>query len=149
MDAISGAGAMPLETEAWGVDVVVVGSQKALALPPGLAFVSVSARAWERIESARSRRASTSTSAASARRRPAANRPSRPRSRNVVALRAALDCVEALGGVDALVKNAATLAASTRAAAGALRPAAGRAEGLRRRAHRALSARRASTPARS
>ncbi len=40
VDAISGAGAMPLETEAWGVDVVVVGSQKSLALPPGLAFVS-------------------------------------------------------------------------------------------------------------
>jgi aspartate aminotransferase-like enzyme len=45
VDAISGAGALPLETEAWGVDVAVVGSQKALALPPGLAFLSVSARA--------------------------------------------------------------------------------------------------------
>ena len=45
VDAISGAGAMPLDTQAWGVDMVVVGSQKALALPPGLAFVSVGSRA--------------------------------------------------------------------------------------------------------
>ena len=38
------------------MDVVVVGSQKALALPPGLAFVALSARAWERAEAARSPR---------------------------------------------------------------------------------------------
>src|SRR6185436_11752478 len=56
VDAISGAGAMRLETEAWGVDVVVVGSQKALALPPGLAFVSLSARAWAASEAARTPR---------------------------------------------------------------------------------------------
>src|SRR5262249_60701734 len=56
VDAISGAGAMPLATQAWGVDVVVVGSQKALALPPGLAFVSVSARAWQRMESTKAAR---------------------------------------------------------------------------------------------
>src|SRR4029450_12246542 len=36
VDAISGAGAMALETEAWGVDVVVVGGQKGGGLPPGL-----------------------------------------------------------------------------------------------------------------
>jgi aspartate aminotransferase-like enzyme len=41
VDAISGAGAMALETDAWGLDVVVVGSQKALALPPGLAFLAL------------------------------------------------------------------------------------------------------------
>src|SRR5574341_1316564 len=52
VDAISGAGAMRLDTAAWGVDVVVVGSQKALALPPGLAFLAVSARAWERMDAA-------------------------------------------------------------------------------------------------
>ena len=38
-------------TDAWGVDVLVVGSQKALMLPPGLAMVAVSDRAWKRIES--------------------------------------------------------------------------------------------------
>src|SRR6266545_7583451 len=50
VDAISGAGAMALDTQAWGVDVVVVGSQKALALPPGLAFVALGPRAWERAD---------------------------------------------------------------------------------------------------
>jgi serine---pyruvate transaminase len=52
VDAISSLGAVPLETDAWGVDVVVTGSQKALMTPPGLAFVSVSERAWERTEQA-------------------------------------------------------------------------------------------------
>lgn len=53
VDAISGLGAMPLETDAWGVDVVVSGSQKSFMLPPGLAFVTAGARAWKRIETAR------------------------------------------------------------------------------------------------
>jgi aspartate aminotransferase-like enzyme len=48
VDAISSLGAVPLETDAWGADVVVTGSQKALMTPPGLSFVSVSERAWER-----------------------------------------------------------------------------------------------------
>ena len=46
VDAISGLGAQPLPTDRWGVDVVVGGSQKALMLPPGLAFVSLSPKAW-------------------------------------------------------------------------------------------------------
>jgi len=45
VDAISSLGAVPLEQEAWGIDVVVAGSQKALMTPPGLAFASVSAGA--------------------------------------------------------------------------------------------------------
>ena len=52
VDAISSLGAVPLETDAWDVDVVVTGSQKALMTPPGLAFVSVSDRAWEKVASA-------------------------------------------------------------------------------------------------
>jgi serine---pyruvate transaminase len=52
VDAISSLGAVPLETDAWGADVVVTGSQKALMTPPGLAFVSVSERAWERAATA-------------------------------------------------------------------------------------------------
>ena len=51
-DAISSLGAIPLETDAWDVDVVVSGSQKALMTPPGLAVVSVSEAAWERTEKA-------------------------------------------------------------------------------------------------
>ena len=50
VDAISGLGAIPLETGAWGVDVVVAASQKALMSPPGLAFLSVSDRAWAAVE---------------------------------------------------------------------------------------------------
>lgn len=50
VDAISGLGAVPLKTDAWGVDVVVAASQKALMAPPGLAFVSISERAWKLVE---------------------------------------------------------------------------------------------------
>jgi aspartate aminotransferase-like enzyme len=47
VDAISGLGAVPFETDAWKLDVVVSGSQKAWMVAPGLSFVSVSPRAWE------------------------------------------------------------------------------------------------------
>ncbi len=47
VDAISGLGAVPFETDGWGLDVVVSGSQKAWMVAPGLSFVSVSPRAWE------------------------------------------------------------------------------------------------------
>jgi aspartate aminotransferase-like enzyme len=50
VDAISGAGAMPCLTDKWHVDVLVVGSQKALMIPPGLAFLAVSPAAWKQIE---------------------------------------------------------------------------------------------------
>ena len=46
VDAVSSLGAVPLETDAWSLDVVVSGSQKALMTPPGLAMVTVSERAW-------------------------------------------------------------------------------------------------------
>ncbi len=49
VDGISGLGADRLETDAWGVDLVIAGSQKALMLPPGLAFLSVSEKAKKRI----------------------------------------------------------------------------------------------------
>ena len=52
VDAISSLGAVPLETDAWGIDVVATGSQKALMTPPGLAFASISARAWAKSEQA-------------------------------------------------------------------------------------------------
>ncbi|MGB7734394.1 MAG: alanine--glyoxylate aminotransferase family protein [Thermoguttaceae bacterium] len=51
VDGISGAGAMECRTDAWGIDVLAVGSQKALMTPPGLAFLAVSQRAWRQIES--------------------------------------------------------------------------------------------------
>ncbi len=46
VDAISGLGAIDIQTDNWSVDVVVSGSQKGLMLPPGLAFLSVSPKAW-------------------------------------------------------------------------------------------------------
>ena len=48
VDAVSSLGAVPLETDAWGADVVVTGSQKALMTPPGLSFAAVSELAWEK-----------------------------------------------------------------------------------------------------
>jgi aspartate aminotransferase-like enzyme len=48
VDAVSSLGAVPLETDAWGLDVVVSGSQKALMAPPGLSLATVSEAAWER-----------------------------------------------------------------------------------------------------
>lgn len=47
VDAISALAAVPLKTDEWGVDVVVSGSQKGLMIPPGLAFISLSQKAWE------------------------------------------------------------------------------------------------------
>ncbi|MBE9501113.1 MAG: alanine--glyoxylate aminotransferase family protein [Chloroflexi bacterium] len=47
VDAISGLGAIDLPTDAWGCDVVVTGSQKGWMVPPGLAMVSVSEKAWQ------------------------------------------------------------------------------------------------------
>jgi len=47
VDAVSSLGAIPVETDAWGLDVVVTGSQKGWMVPPGLAFVSMNGRAWE------------------------------------------------------------------------------------------------------
>jgi len=50
VDAVSGLGAIDLKSDAWNCDVVVSGSQKGLMLPPGLGFVSVSAKAWKLAE---------------------------------------------------------------------------------------------------
>jgi aspartate aminotransferase-like enzyme len=53
VDAISGLGAVDLQTDAWGIDLCVSGSQKGLMVPPGLAFVAVSEKAWKAAETAR------------------------------------------------------------------------------------------------
>lgn len=51
VDGISGAGVVECRTDAWNVDVLVVGGQKALMVPPGLAILTVSPAAWKQIES--------------------------------------------------------------------------------------------------
>ncbi len=50
VDGISGVGAMECRVDDWHIDMLVVGSQKALMLPPGLAFLSVSAKVKSRLE---------------------------------------------------------------------------------------------------
>src|SRR4051812_25271577 len=52
VDAITGLGTMPLDIDGWGLDVVIGGSQKAFMIPPGLAFMSVSQKAWKFADSA-------------------------------------------------------------------------------------------------
>jgi aspartate aminotransferase-like enzyme len=57
VDAISGLGVVECRMDAWHVDICVTGSQKALMMPPGLAFVAVSDKAWKAIDANKSARA--------------------------------------------------------------------------------------------
>ncbi len=50
VDSITGIGVHNLEFDAWGIDAAVTGSQKGLMIPPGLAFVALSDRAWQAVE---------------------------------------------------------------------------------------------------
>ncbi|MCC6313067.1 MAG: alanine--glyoxylate aminotransferase family protein [Thermomicrobiales bacterium] len=50
VDAVSGVGALPLETDAWGLDLVLSGSQKAWMCPPGLMIAAIGPRAWAATE---------------------------------------------------------------------------------------------------
>jgi len=52
VDSVSGLGAVPFEMDAWGVDIVITGSQKAWMAAPGLAMIAASERAWAAMESA-------------------------------------------------------------------------------------------------
>jgi aspartate aminotransferase-like enzyme len=53
VDGVSSLGAIPLEMDAWGLDVVATGSQKGWMVPPGLAFVAMSDRGWKAFETAK------------------------------------------------------------------------------------------------
>lgn len=53
VDSVSGLAASEFTLDAWGFDIVVAASQKALGVPPGMAMVAVSARAWDKMESAK------------------------------------------------------------------------------------------------
>ena len=92
VDAISSLGAVPLETDAWGIDVVVTGSQKALMTPPGLAFASISARAWEKSAQAGMPRFYWDWSRARAAQEKGST-PATPATSTVVALDAALGLI--------------------------------------------------------
>jgi aspartate aminotransferase-like enzyme len=50
VDGITGLGTTPLDMDGWGIDVLIGGSQKAVMMPPGLSYLAVSDRAWDRME---------------------------------------------------------------------------------------------------
>ncbi len=56
VDAITGLGTTHFDVDGWGIDVIIGGSQKALMIPPGLAYCAVSERAWKRMETTKSPR---------------------------------------------------------------------------------------------
>jgi aspartate aminotransferase-like enzyme len=125
VDAITGLGTTRLEVDAWGIDVIIGGSQKALMIPPGLAYGAISERAWQRMESAKSPRyyfdlRKERKSAAKA------ETAYTPATSLFAGLAAALDYVRQMGdgnlstGRDALIANAELCAAMTRASVQAL-----------------------------
>ena len=118
VDAISSLGATPLETEAWGLDVVVTGSQKALMTPPGLAFASVSARALERSAQATNPRFYFDWARTLAAQRKGATAFTPPISL-ILGLDAALDRIEA-AGLEAMWERTRRMGAGLRAAVRAL-----------------------------
>ena len=126
VDAITGLGTTRFDIDGWGIDIIIGGSQKALMIPPGLAYCSVSERAWQRMESARSPRYYFDLRKE---RKAAAKGESAftPATSLIAALAAALEYVRQIGngnlasGRDTLISGAEISAAMTRAAAQVLR----------------------------
>jgi aspartate aminotransferase-like enzyme len=125
VDAITGLGTTHLDVDAWGIDIILGGSQKALMIPPGLAYGAISERAWQRMETTKSPRfyfdlRKERKSAAKA------ETVSTPSTALFAGLAAALDYVRQMGdgnlaaGRDALIANAELCAAMTRAGVQAL-----------------------------
>lgn len=112
VDAISGLGADRLETDAWNVDLAISGSQKALMLPPGLAFISVSAKARRRLEGAQCPRFYADLRLYEKGMKDA-DTPFTPAIGLVLGLEKALDLMEA-EGLENIFKRCAELAAQTR-----------------------------------
>src|SRR5436309_3401446 len=125
VDAITGLGTTKLDVDGWAIDVIIGGSQKALMIPPGLAYCAISERAWRRMDSAKSPRYYFDFRKE---RKAAAKGESAftPATSMFAALSAALDFVRQMGdgdlvaGREALVNNAELAAAMTRAGAQAL-----------------------------
>jgi len=125
VDGITGLGTTHLEVDAWGVDIIIGGSQKALMIPPGLAYCAIGERAWQRMETTRSPRYYFDLRKE---RRSAAQGESAytPATSLFAALGAALDYIRQLGngnlaaGRENLVNNAELAAEMTRAGVAAL-----------------------------
>jgi aspartate aminotransferase-like enzyme len=125
VDAITGLGTTHFDVDGWGIDVIIGGSQKALMIPPGLAYCAVSERTWKRMETAKSPRYYFDFRRE---RKAAAKGESAytPATSLFAALGAALDFIREMGDGDlvagrkALVDNAELAAEMTRAGAQAL-----------------------------
>src|SRR6202045_3585446 len=125
VDAITGLGTTHLDVDRWGVDFIIGGSQKALMIPPGLAYCAVSERAWRRMETTKSPRFYFDLRKE---RKSAAKGESAytPATSLFAALGAALTFVRGMGsgnlvkGREDLVNNAGLCAEMTRAGARAL-----------------------------
>ncbi len=125
VDAITGLGTTHLDGDGWGVDVIIGGSQKALMMPPGLAYCAVSERAWKRMDATTSPRYYFDLRKE---RKSAAKGETAytPATSLFAALGAALDYIRAMGkgnlakGREELVNNAELCAEMTRAGAKAL-----------------------------
>ena len=125
VDAITGLGTTHLDVDAWGVDFIIGGSQKALMMPPGLAYCAVSERAWKRMDTTTSPRYYFDLRKE---RKSAAKGESAytPATSLFAALGAALEFVRGMGkgdlakGREELVNNAELCAEMTRAGAKAL-----------------------------
>lgn len=118
VDAITGLGSSVLDIDGWGLDVVIGGSQKALMIPPGLAYCSVSDKAARRAETA------TNPNFYFNLKKhidggPLGNSPFTPASSLILGLSDTLRYIRAVGR-DQLVQNAQLLARATRGAARAL-----------------------------
>jgi aspartate aminotransferase-like enzyme len=126
VDAITGLGTTHFDVDRWGIDVIIGGSQKALMIPPGLAYLGVSDRAWARMEATKSPRYYFDLRKE---RKSAAKGESAftPATSLIAALGAALEYVRQMGDGDlasgrvALIDGAELCAEMTRAAAHALR----------------------------
>jgi aspartate aminotransferase-like enzyme len=114
VDAITGIGTMPLDIDGWGLDIVVGGSQKAFMIPPGLAFVGVSAKAWALADTSTAPRYYFDLKRE---RKNALNGESAwtPNTALLLAFAEALKYIKTLG-MENLVKNAEMLARATREA---------------------------------
>ncbi|MBL8880624.1 MAG: alanine--glyoxylate aminotransferase family protein [Phycisphaerales bacterium] len=118
-DCITSAGALPLRTDDWGVDVLITGSQKALMLPPGLGFAAVSPRAWEVIEANKAQHSFYVNYNKARKSAKQSDTPYTPAHLLVRGLRVTLDLL-LNEGLENVWKRVAGMAAATRAAASAM-----------------------------
>ena len=118
VDAITGLGTMPLEIDAWGIDICIGGSQKSFMIPPGLAFISVSPKAWSLNANSCMPRYYFDLK----REKKMADKGESswtPNTSHIIALNVALQYINDLG-MNKLIENAQLLAKATRHAAAAL-----------------------------